>query len=133
MKSRFAHLAASMTAALSIAASAATACDVAAQVPATALATRSVDIIERATRALVAREGESRITRLWVFPTGDANSVFVHYRTTNDVDAHEPGPTIEHLALIEMNGERIAKLHDLTTAPASVVAAVSTDEVTARP
>ena len=128
MNSRIVHLAA-MTAVLFVAThattSAATPCDVAAQVPATELASRSTDIIERATRALVAREGESRITRLWVFPTADANVVFVHYRTTTDVDAHEPGPTIEHLALIEMSGERIAKLQDLTTAPASAVAAVS--------
>jgi hypothetical protein len=60
-----------------------------------------------------------------VFPTGDANAVFVHYRTIADVDAHEPGPTVEHLVLLEMNGERIAKMHDLTKAPESVVAAVA--------
>jgi hypothetical protein len=121
-------LLAAATAVMSITASACPASDTAtARVPATELAARSSDLIERATRALVAREGESRITNLWVFPTGDANAVFVHYRTTNDADVHEPGPTIEHLALIEMSGERIAKLHDLTTAPASVVAAVTKD------
>ena len=84
-----------------------------ANVPATERAARSTDLIDRAIDALVAREGESRITRLWVFPTGDANVVFVHYRTTSDPDAHEPGPSTEHLVLLEMSGKRIARLQDL--------------------
>jgi hypothetical protein len=93
-----------------------------ANVPSTELAARSRDVIDRAVRALVTLEGESRITKLWVFPTGDANTVFVHYRTTSDADAHEPGPTIEHLVMLELDGERIAKLQDLTTTPTAVVA-----------
>lgn len=92
-------------------------------VPATALAARSTDVIDRATRAIVALEGESRIRKLWVFPTAEPNTVFVHYRTTADVDAHEPGPTVEHLVMLELDGTRIANLRDLTTAPASLVAA----------
>ncbi len=98
--------------------------NVPASVPATELAAQSADVIDRAIRALVAREGESRISKLWVFPTGDDNAVFVHYRITSDVDAHEPGPTTEHLVLLEMSGERIAKMHDLTTAPSAVVTAL---------
>jgi hypothetical protein len=113
------------TAVLSLAGATCPASDLSASVPATELATRSSDLIDRATRALVAQEGESRISRLWVFPTGDANVVFVHYRTTADVDAHEPGPTTERLVLLEMSGERIAKLHDLTKAPASIVTAMT--------
>src|SRR5687768_5532478 len=109
---------------LSFTAAASPASEVTASIPSTELAARSSDLIDRAIRALLTMEGESRITRLWVFPTGDVNAVFVHYRTAVDADAHEPGPTIEHLVLLEMNGERIAKLHDLTRAPASVVAAV---------
>lgn len=115
---------AAMTAALSLTAVASPASDVTASVPSTELAARSSDLIDRAIRALVKIEGESRITRLWVFPTGDPNAVFVHYRTTADADAHEPGPSTEHLVLLEMSGEQVAKLHDLTRAPASVVASV---------
>ena len=96
-------------------------------VPSTELATRSSDLIERAVRALLELEGESRVTRLWVFPTGDAQTVFVHYRTSKDPDAHEPGPTVEHLVMLEMNGERIAQLHDLTQAPESLLASVKRD------
>jgi hypothetical protein len=124
MSRRFLLLAA-VTAALSMTAPARPASGVTASVPSTELAERSADLIDRAVRAIVAREGESHIARLWVFPTGDANAVFVHYRTVPDTDAHEPGPTVEHLVLLEMSGERIAKLHDLTRAPESVVAAVT--------
>ena len=94
-----------------------------ASVPSTELAARSTDVVDRAVQALVALEGASRITKLWVFPTGQANTVFVHYRTTNDADAHEPGPTVEHLVMLELDGTRIAKLHDLTLTTPSVVAA----------
>ena len=113
---------AAIAAALSFSAAASPASKLTASVPSTELAAHSSDVIERAIRALVQKEGESRITRLWVFPTGDANAVFVHYRTTDDADAHEPGPSTEHLVLLEMSGERIAKLHDLTQVRASVVA-----------
>ena len=94
-------------------------------VPATALASQSQDVIDRAVRAITVLEGESHLTRVWVFPTGDINAVFVHYRTTSDVGAHEPGLTIEHFVMLEMSGERIAKLHDLTLAPVPVAAVVS--------
>jgi hypothetical protein len=116
MSRRFMFLAIAV-AVLSFNAATCPASDLKANVPATELAARSADVIDRAIRALVAREGESRISKLWVFPTGDDNAVFVHYRTTGDVDAHEPGATTEHLVLLEMSGERIAKLHDLTAGP----------------
>lgn len=123
--SRFSVYRAVIVAASSAAAAVSWASGVETHAPSTAIAARSSDVMDRAVRALVALEGESHITRVWVFPTGDENTVFVHYRTTTDVDAHEPGPTIEHLVMLEMSGERIAKLHDLTRAPATVVAAVS--------
>ena len=116
-------LAASIALAIASRAYPATPTPVIPSVPATALAARSADVIDRAVRALVALEGESRISKLWVFPTAEPNTVFVHYRTTADVDAHEPGSTVEHLVMLELDGTRIAKLQDLTTAPASIVAA----------
>jgi hypothetical protein len=127
MSRRFLFLAA-VTAVLTFHSIASPASELKASVPSTALGARSTDVIDRAIRALVAREGESRISKLWVFPTGDDNAVFVHYRTAADADAHEPGPTVEHLVLLEMSGERIAKLHDLTMAPSSVVSAVTANE-----
>jgi len=59
-----------------------------------------------------------RIQTLWIFPTGEANTVFVHYSTS------APGAkdAAEHLAFVEMRGARIAKLHDFTSAPSAMVA-----------
>jgi hypothetical protein len=93
-----------------------------AQVPATELAARSSELVDRVVRALVAHEGESHISRLWVFPTGEANTAIVHYRWTTDVNAHEPGPTVERLALITLDGDEVARFCDLTTAPLSISA-----------
>jgi hypothetical protein len=95
--------------------------------PDTEIATRSADLIDRAARALIAKEGESHVTRLWVFPTADANTVFVHYRWTADSFAHEPGATTERLVLMTLDGERIADMHDLTRASESLVAAIGQD------
>ena len=127
--SRFSVFRAAIITLLAAASAVSLASTVETHVPSTALAARSSEIIDRAVRALVALEGERHITRVWVFPTADANTVFVHYRTTTtDIDAHEPGPTIEHLVMLEMNGERIAKLHDLTDAPEVLLAAARPGE-----
>ena len=66
----------------------------------------------RAHCAVEEQTGESplRISNLRVFPTGDSNAVFVSYTT-----AAADSLTSEHLALIELSGERIAKLRDFTT------------------
>jgi hypothetical protein len=68
------------------------------------------------------------ISNLWIFPTHDANAVFVHYSTTSDsVSLAKASPT-EHLALVEMLGERIAKIRDFTTAPADVASIATESE-----
>ena len=54
-------------------------------------------------------ESSLRLSKLRIFPTGDSNSVFVSYTTSTAGDS-------EHLALIELRGDRIAKLRDFTTA-----------------
>jgi hypothetical protein len=66
-------------------------------------------------------ESSLRLSKLRIFPTGDSNSVFVRY-TTSASDSqpgveHSEHPTLtsEHLALIELRGDRIAKLRDFTT------------------
>jgi hypothetical protein len=60
-----------------------------------------------------------RIQTLWIFPTGDANTVFVHYSTSVPGEKKD---SAEHLAFVEMRGTRIAKLHDFTSAPPAMVA-----------
>jgi hypothetical protein len=68
--------------------------------------------------------GESplRISTLRIFPTGDSNAVFVSYTTSTADDSQptvelpeHPAFVSEHLALIELRGDRIAKLRDFTT------------------
>jgi hypothetical protein len=55
-----------------------------------------------------------RISNVWIFPTGDSNSVFVHYTTSAGTDQRAVAAESEHLALLEMRGNRIAKLRDFT-------------------
>jgi hypothetical protein len=71
------------------------------KVPATAAAAKAKDLIDRASRAFIARVSGTSISELWVFPTDDANAVYVCYTTSDQA---------RHLALIEMSGERIARL-----------------------
>jgi hypothetical protein len=73
--------------------------------------TRS-DLIARSSNAvrdfvLTHADAGARLSNLWVFPTADANTVFVRY-TLGDSSA-------EHLLVVEMDGTRIAQLRDLTS------------------
>lgn len=77
-------------------------------------------VVERA--ALNAnRSGNSKQTRtgahisnLWIFPTSDSNAVFVQYTTSSDARSPGEPPNSEHLALLEMRGDRIAKIRNLS-------------------
>lgn len=88
--------------------------DVAVRVPDTAAAARAAHVIDRARQALL--DSDAQISELWIFPTGEPNTVFVHYRRagTSPVSAAGMPVTTEHLALIEMRGERIARVHDFS-------------------
>jgi hypothetical protein len=58
------------------------------------------------------------LTNLWIFPTNDANVVFVRY----DVRSGADGAPRQQLALVEMRGERIARLLNYSGAPQPLVA-----------
>jgi hypothetical protein len=53
------------------------------------------------------------ISNLWIYPTSDSNTVFVHYTTRSDVRSPAPLPDSEHLALLEMRGDRVFKMRNL--------------------
>ena len=55
----------------------------------------------------------AHISNLQIFPTPDSNTVFVHYTTSADVRTPEEVPASEHLALVEMRGDRICKMRKL--------------------
>ena len=51
--------------------------------------------------------GGSHIRTMWIYPTNDENVVFVEFDTTSDSSM---APLKRQLALIEMRGEKIARL-----------------------
>ena len=53
------------------------------------------------------------ISNLWIYPTNDSNVVFVHYTTRSDVRSLAQLSDSEHLALLEMRGDRIFKMRNL--------------------
>ena len=72
--------------------------------PAITQTAANADLIARSNHA-VRQYVHGPIADVWVFPTADANTVFVRY-TVN---------TSEHLLLVEMKGDQIATLRDFTT------------------
>jgi hypothetical protein len=72
--------------------------------PVIAQSVANADLIQRSSEA-VRNYVHAPVSNLWVFPTGEANTVFVRYT----VD------TSEHLLLVEMKDAQIATLRDLTT------------------
>jgi hypothetical protein len=72
--------------------------------PAIAQSAANADLIQRASNA-VREYLPAPISNLWVFPTGESNTVFVRYTVE----------TTEHLLLVEMSGARITTLRDFTT------------------
>ena len=72
--------------------------------PAIAQSAANADLIERSSHA-VREYVHGPVSNVWVFPTADANTVFVRY-TLN---------ASEHLLLVEMKGAEIATLRDFTT------------------
>ena len=56
-----------------------------------------------------------RISKLWIFPTNDPNVVFVHYTMGSDVRSPAQVRDSEHLAMIEMRGDRIFKMRNFTS------------------
>jgi hypothetical protein len=57
-------------------------------------------------------DSNASLTDFWIFPTAEANTVFIQYRAS-----HGSGFSsfaVDHLLVVEMRGERISKLRDLT-------------------
>jgi hypothetical protein len=57
-------------------------------------------------------DANANLTDFWVFPTADANTVFIQYRASQDAALHASFKS--HLVVVEMRGDRISLLHDLT-------------------
>jgi hypothetical protein len=64
--------------------------------------------------------GESHIGTMWIYPTNDENVVFVEFDTTS---ASSIAPLKRQLALIEMRGEKIARLLNFSPPANALVSA----------
>jgi len=53
-----------------------------------------------------------QVSELWIFPTPNSNVVFVHYTTSSDIGSATQIPGAEHLAVLEMRGDRIFKMRN---------------------
>jgi hypothetical protein len=62
-----------------------------------------------------------QISNLWIFPTNESNAVFVRYNTDSKSDSFSNAVSTEHLALVELRGDRIAKIRDFTTSTDDIV------------
>jgi hypothetical protein len=61
---------------------------------------------------------QTRVANLWIFPTADGKSVFVRYEVRDSVSS----TSHEHLSLLEMRGDRIARLLNFSSMPAELAA-----------
>ena len=69
--------------------------------------------------ACAANNAGSRVSNLWIFPTNDANTVFVQY----DAQSTEAG-SHGQLALVELKGDRISRMVNFAALPESFVASL---------
>ena len=81
-------------------------------IPATAQSQAHATVIAKADHAL--RGALPGLSNVWIFATGAANSVFVSYTTDTS-----------HLALVEMQGDRIATFRDLNSTPDQLLASAT--------
>ena len=108
---RFTALGAALVVAASTAVSAGSALQQRAHVPHTLAATRAAGLLARAEHAFAAHLGKQQVRNVWIFPTGDENTVFVKYDVAPGVASVAGAQIQSRLAMLEMQGDRIARVH----------------------
>ena len=111
------------SAALLLTSSITTLADEPTHIPATAQSKVNAAVIAKADHAL--RNSLPTISNVWIFATGEPNSVFVSYTAGNPNESHAVAKSSEHLALVEMRGDHIATLRDLNSSANVVLTAAS--------
>jgi hypothetical protein len=87
------------------------------QAPATNRARETQTLLTQAAVALnagVPLAAGEHISKLWLFPTSDADTVFAQYRVSNGQTRSKRAASQGHLELIKLSGARIVEQHDLT-------------------
>jgi len=80
----------------------------ASQTPGTYRTVDGYSLLAEAEDTAVRASAMDRVSNVWIFPTGDANAVFVQYETTSDSTVFQGAEKKAHLVLLEMRGDRIA-------------------------
>jgi hypothetical protein len=87
--------------------------------PGTYLSVDSTSLMADCATGLPGAGRKAQLSNLWIFPTRDANAVFIQY----DLPATPTGTTSQRqLALVEMRGERISRMLNFGVAPPASVA-----------
>jgi hypothetical protein len=85
--------------------------------PTTERAEQTRPLLSRAAHAVhekVSRTAGSRISNVWIFPTGDEHTVFAQYIVTTPQAASKLAASEVHLELLKMQGDRVIEARDLT-------------------
>lgn len=85
--------------------------------PQTVRAQESAQLLHQAAQALSDQSAQGKdqhIANLWLFPTGDTNTVFARY------DLSQGGATTQHLTVLKVGGNQIVEQTDLTDVSATV-------------
>jgi hypothetical protein len=80
--------------------------------PGTYLAVDAAALIAKRPVSSEPTESVAQVSTLWVFPTPNSNVVFVHYTTNSGGGSVTQNPDAEHLAVIEMRGDRIFRMRN---------------------
>lgn len=62
----------------------------------------------------------SRISNLLIFPMTDPHTVFIQYQAPSRPDGSASGGSKQYMAIVELRGDRIARIRDFTTTPGEI-------------
>jgi cytochrome c len=89
--------------------------------PGTYLSMDASSLVAACAASTSAAKTGSRVSNFWIFPTNDPNTVFVQYDAPGE---SSDATTHRQLALVEMQGDRIARMLNFAAVPRSFVAGI---------
>ncbi len=98
--------------------------------PGTYLSMDASSLIAACAANTLAGNSGSHVANLWIYPTHDANAVFVQYDASAGSAQKIPH---RQLALVEMRGDRISRMLNFAAPPLSIAVASTVREAAATP
>ena len=80
--------------------------------PGTYLAVDAAALIAKRSASSEPTGTGAQVSTLWIFPTPNSNVVFVQYTIGSEVGSATQAPDTEHLAVLEMRGDRIFRMRN---------------------